>query len=996
MTQTVMSRRVRGLEGSSVSHETSHVEEEVHNARYQRSLRGDVARQWSTYFRSKLSHVPCTRQVDNDTFQLPGGISSYDGTRDLQQQLQFVDGGSDRRQCTLLHLNLTRRYRRDRARERATMMRQQCQRDRGYCHASAQNEQQTIYVHDDSLGGVNCILHCYPHIQMVHPLMLPLVYSSIHVDDMGNMTCSCDFCGAHLWQREVRDGAMQSIGKYCCRQGKISLFPLASPPDLFAKLLSNNDSLSRGFKKNIRSYNSVMAFASLGANIDNSLMGTSGAYCFRVHGSLYHRVGSLVPHNAGPPKFAQMYVYDTDHEVQNRMNALEGLDVSTLQALSIMMRSCNPYANAFYNVGRLLRDTPNAEIRMTICENRSSSRQYLIAVGNEVAAIMPGQGDLRMSGQRDIVLHYQDGRLQRISNLHRSYMPLLYVLLFPRGEDGWHLKLPYADVDVPTDALTNRQFLDAVAIGRGSIFFLDGPVGTGKTYLYNCLLSRVRGEGAIALATASSGISALLLKNGRTAHSRFKIPLDVDNCSTCNIPMQGHLAELIRVCKLIVWDEAPMTNRNAFEAFDRTLQDIMCSHKFFGGKVLLLGGDFRQILPVVPKGSRSDIVNATLCCSYLWPQVTVLRLFDNMRMRGDDIADIAYRKWLMDVGNGTLTSHEDHTMAIPSDMVLSNQSMDGLISYVYLDMNRHLGDAIYFRDRAILAPRNSDVDIVNAKTLCAMSGDIVEYFRADSIIEDSMQQSFLYSVEFLNGLNLGGGFPVHYLQLKLNAPIILLRNLDPSRGLCNGTRLVCKAFHQRVLKAEIVTRTCVGTRVFIPRICFIYSDSVMEDFPCISEVSFLLTMDDFILFERPYFWCAPLSYEAIMAILQKHHRNRMLPSIDCFKLWVIAYSSDEEYGIYTIRKECVSSEPQDSIKWFTKYDGYTVPNDWVFLQSSRFTELIYQISLPMQLAHMSLPYVATKSREEYRRGRARMVINMDLEALQHCPSPPDETSTLFP
>ncbi|MCO5590652.1 hypothetical protein L7F22_044625 [Adiantum nelumboides] len=207
----------------------------------------------------------------------------------------------------------------------------------------------------------------------------------------------------------------------------------------------------------------------------------------------------------------------------------------------------------------------------------------------------------------------------------------------------------------------------------------------------------------------------------------------------------------------------------------------------------------------------------------LWPQVTVLRLFDNMRMRGDDIADIACRKWLMDLGNGTLTSHEDHTMAIPSDMVLSNQSMDGLISYVYSDMNRHLGDAIYFRDRAILAPRNSDVDIINAKTLCAMSGDIVEYFSADSIIEDSMQQSFLYSVEFLNGLNLGGGFLVHYLQMKLNAPIILLRNLDPSRGLCNGTRLVCKAFHQRVLEAEIVTGTCVGTRVFIPRICFIYS-----------------------------------------------------------------------------------------------------------------------------------------------------------------------------
>ncbi|MCO5595799.1 hypothetical protein L7F22_049847 [Adiantum nelumboides] len=125
----------------------------------------------------------------------------------------------------------------------------------------------------------------------------------------------------------------------------------------------------------------------------------------------------------------------------------------------------------------------------------------------------------------------------------------------------------------------------------------------------------------------------------------------------------------------------------------------MCSRKFFGGKVLLLGGNFRQILPVVPKGSCADIVDATLWCSYLWPQVIVLRLLDNMQIRSDDIVDIAYRKWLMDVGNETLTSHEDHTMAIPSDMVLSNQSMDSLIHYVYLDINRHLTDARYFRDR---------------------------------------------------------------------------------------------------------------------------------------------------------------------------------------------------------------------------------------------------------------------------------------------------------
>lgn len=75
---------------------------------------------------------------------------------------------------------------------------------------------------------------------------------------------------------------------------------------------------------------------------------------------------------------------------------------------------------------------------------------------------------------------------------------------------------------------------------------------------------------------------------------------------------------------LIIWDEAPMINRLAFEAFDRTMCDIM--NKFnkggvalpFGGKIIVFGGDFRQILHVVPKGGRADIVHATINSSLLW------------------------------------------------------------------------------------------------------------------------------------------------------------------------------------------------------------------------------------------------------------------------------------------------------------------------------------------------------------------------------------------
>ena len=137
---------------------------------------------------------------------------------------------------------------------------------------------------------------------------------------------------------------------------------------------------------------------------------------------------------------------------------------------------------------------------------------------------------------------------------------------------------------------------------KGLLFFLDGPGGSEKTFLYNALLSRVRGENKIALACASSGIAALLLSNGRTAHSRFKIPIDLNNESTCNIKVTSNHASLLRQASLIIWDEASMTHRHAFEAVDRTLRDVMQTDSLFGGKTILLGGHFRQVLPMIPRG----------------------------------------------------------------------------------------------------------------------------------------------------------------------------------------------------------------------------------------------------------------------------------------------------------------------------------------------------------------------------------------------------------
>ncbi len=155
---------------------------------------------------------------------------------------------------------------------------------------------------------------------------------------------------------------------------------------------------------------------------------------------------------------------------------------------------------------------------------------------------------------------------------------------------------------------TYETILNVVTNKKGKLFFVHGSGGTDKTFVWTTLLSHLRGQGKIMLVVASSRIASLLLLGGRTAHSRFKIPIDIHDELTCNITQQMKVAKLVRKVDLIIWDEALMMHCRTFEAIDRTLCDLMqlddaqATEKIFGGKTVVLGGDFRQILLVVPKG----------------------------------------------------------------------------------------------------------------------------------------------------------------------------------------------------------------------------------------------------------------------------------------------------------------------------------------------------------------------------------------------------------
>ena len=154
-------------------------------------------------------------------------------------------------------------------------------------------------------------------------------------------------------------------------------------------------------------------------------------------------------------------------------------------------------------------------------------------------------------------------------------------------------------------------------------FFLDVVGGAGKTFCENLLLSWCRSNDMVAIAVATSGIDATLLRNGRTAQGRFKLPIDPFPKCSWGVKAQGPLWNLFRKTSLIIWDEATMANRLLIEALDIGLKELTDSDEPFGGKVVVLAGDFRQTLPILKLASRPQIVDMTLKKSPLWKHLEV-------------------------------------------------------------------------------------------------------------------------------------------------------------------------------------------------------------------------------------------------------------------------------------------------------------------------------------------------------------------------------------
>ena len=256
-----------------------------------------------------------------------------------------------------------------------------------------------------------------------------------------------------------------------------------------------------------------------------------------------------------------------------------------------------------------------------------------------------------------------------------------------------------------------------------------------------------------------------------------------------------------------------MAPRYALECIGKALKDIMNNNLPFGGKIMILGGDDWQLLPVKESATKSEILNLSIKSSHLWKYFERYYLTENMRVLPNEIE---FCEFLKKLGDGVMNDKNDN-IELPFQTITAdtNEIVDSIYNKIITEKNFE-----EFANTAILTARNIDVDEWNEKVLDLLDESTEKVFYRIDSIDDSEQNDYVSRIvlaKFLNTLE-PRSLPPHKLRLRQNCVVLLLRNINCNEGLCNGTRLRVLGFSNHVIKGEILNGDKAGDIVFISRI----------------------------------------------------------------------------------------------------------------------------------------------------------------------------------
>ncbi|XP_078440852.1 uncharacterized protein LOC144710886 [Wolffia australiana] len=171
---------------------------------------------------------------------------------------------------------------------------------------------------------------------------------------------------------------------------------------------------------------------------DNS----AGVYTFRIQGVVYHQISkALLPLLGHSSSFAQIYIYDTDYQIERRNSIFPDLHRTILEKIHYCLNVSNPFVHQFQaNNEETLLTASTQEFELRVGEPSIADRRYAQPTGSEIAVLMIGDGN-EGDSRRSIVLRKRGGGLQFVNQLHGYYDPLHFVLLFPYGSPRWSTQL---------------------------------------------------------------------------------------------------------------------------------------------------------------------------------------------------------------------------------------------------------------------------------------------------------------------------------------------------------------------------------------------------------------------------------------------------------------------------------------------------------------------------------------------------------------------------
>ncbi|XP_031627790.1 ATP-dependent DNA helicase PIF1-like [Contarinia nasturtii] len=332
---------------------------------------------------------------------------------------------------------------------------------------------------------------------------------------------------------------------------------------------------------------------------------------------------------------------------------------------------------------------------------------------------------------------------------------------------------------------------------NGKTFLVQGAAGSGKTFLLNYIRSHCDKNDIKAIAFAYTGIASCLLSKGKTVHSQFRIPWNQKNVTSA-LESTRPAYQTIKNASILLWDQAAFCSKYIFEEVDRFLRAMMDSNQLFGGKVVVMCGDFNECLPIVKHAKSKSSESHSLLFSELYKQMHKFILHENFRFK----QQTDYR-FCLDVGLGI---HEH--ISIPSQCRVFN--LDSLINTTY---GLHTTNDLI--ERSILTVYSVDVDYLNHECMKRLSETSV-LFHAKNYFQkiDPEKRSRFYSIDYTIE-NLPQYFPSDVLELNKNCPIMLKQSY---KGLAPGTRLVIKKLTRMSIVAEISAGDRKGKSINIYRI----------------------------------------------------------------------------------------------------------------------------------------------------------------------------------